>query len=219
MGRNYSNNQEVFSDVYANHRWGDGGELFYSGPGSHTEAVIRPYISLLVNLISDNPIHVITEIGCGDFWIMREVIKQCDARNLGVAYHGIDIVLPLIQYNMEKFGNESCHFLCMDACNKETSLPKGDLLIVRQVLQHLSNEMIQIILTKAKAFRFVLVTEHIYDESDAVYNLDKPTNGAIRLYKKSGVYLEKKPYDYRNIVHLLSVKEKCGVIRTSLLIN
>ena len=38
-------------------------------------------------------------------------------------------------------------------------------------------------------------------------------------HKKSGVYIEKPPYDYNNVVHLLEIESDGGIIRTSLLIN
>ena len=108
--------------------------------------------------------------------------------------------------------------MCMDA-SEDVALPKAELLIVRQVLQHLNNESIMKILDKATKFHYVLITEHIYTGEDVVYNVDIPIVGPIRLSKKSGVYLEKPPWNCRNIVHLLDISGYGGSIRTSLIIN
>ena len=103
-------------------------------------------------------------------------------------------------------------------------MPDGDILIVRQVFQHISNSDIKKILDKAKTFKFLFVTESIYDAADAVHNVDKPANSHIRLYNKSGVYLEHAPFNIKNIVHLLKVDGGVlsgiqSIIRSSLIIN
>ena len=81
------------------------------------------------------------------------------------------------------------------------------------------NADIKKILRKANKFKYLFITEHIYDAPDAVCNIDKQTNGGIRLNHGSGIYLEHPPFNYKNIVHLLKVSEYGGVIRSSLIIN
>lgn len=207
---------KVFSDIYRNKEWGGEGE-FFSGSGSHTEHIITPYIDLLTNLIIDNKIRKIVEIGCGDFYVMQKVLANM--RTEDISYIGIDIVKDLIEYNQRNFSRDTIQFTCMDASSEDTILPIGDMLIIRQVMQHLNNNAIRTIMEKSNKFHYVLVTEHIYEGEDAVYNLDKPVNSGIRLMKKSGVYIEEEPYSYKNMVHLLRVRENGGIIRTSLIIN
>ena len=50
-------------------------------------------------------------------------------------------------------------------------------------------------------------------------NLDKPTDHSIRFEINSGIYIEFPPFSYKNVVHLLAVRPKHGLIRTSLVIN
>ena len=215
-------NKEIFSAIYANSMWSKiPGEKFGSGSGSHNENVIVPYIELLLKLIINDKIRLITDLGCGDFWIMRHVLGTLDKNNYNYFYNGVDVVEELIQHNSKTFGRANVKFHCMDAA-QDNELPFGELLIIRQVLQHLSNADIKKIFSKTKDFKFVLVTESIYDGDDAVYNIDMNASNATRGAFKSGIYLERPPYNYKNIVHLLKVQGKNGagdLIRTSLLIN
>ena len=216
-------NKDIFSVIYANSMWSKiPGEKFGSGSGSHNEKVIVPYMELLLNFIINNKIRLITDLGCGDFWIMRHVLGTLDKNNYAYFYNGVDVVEELINHNNKTFGRANVKFHCMDAAQDDTELPFGELLIIRQVLQHLSNVDIKKILAKTKNFKFVLVTESIYDGDDAVYNIDIKASNGTRGAFKSGVYLERPPYNFKNIVHLLKVQGKNGagdLIRTSLLIN
>ena len=81
------------------------------------------------------------------------------------------------------------------------------------------NADIKKILGKTNKFKYLFITEHIYDAPDAVYNVDKENSNTIRLFNKSGVYLEHAPFNVKNIVHLLKVMQSGGVIRSSLIIN
>ena len=201
------------------HRGGGKNEKYYSGSGSHSEYIINPYMNLLVQLIVYNNVHKIVEIGCGDFWIMRHILGFFEKNNYNYTYDGIDVVDDLIEYNNNRFANERIKFYCMDATQDDQHLPNGDMVIIRQVLQHLSNENIKKILLKANDFKFAFITEHLFEGDGVVYNVEKPTNGGIRLSQRSGVYLEHSPYNYKNIVHLLKVPEYGGIIRSSLIIN
>ena len=80
-----ASNTACFDAVYKQHLWG-GKDGFYSGSGSHTEAIIRPYIDLLTRLIVDNNLHRIVEIGCGDFNIMKKVLGALEADGCADAY-------------------------------------------------------------------------------------------------------------------------------------
>lgn len=208
----------AFTRAYAEKRWGEEGR-FNSGPGSHDEKIIEPYIKLLVDLISYNKILKISELGCGDFYIMNIVLSKLKNMNMNIEYSGVDIVEELIEYNKTKYIDSNVRFYCDDGSREEFVIPSGDLLIIRQVLQHLDNRTILKIIEKSKSFRYVLISEHIYDRPNAIFNLDKDINDDIRLFKASGVYLEEAPYNCNNIVHLLKVPQFEGAIRTSLIIN
>ena len=179
-----------------------------------------PYINLLTQIIVNNNIRLITDLGCGDFWIMRHVLGFLAEKNYNFFYNGVDVVEDLINYNRETFRHPNIKFHCMDAAQDDSELPFGELLIIRQVLQHLSNADVKKILSKTKDFKYMLITEHIYDGADAIFNVDQSANINVRLsVAKSGLYLEKPPFNYKNIVQLLKLNQYGGTIRTSLIIN
>ena len=214
-------NKAIFSEIYAKNVWGGGNEPFFSGRGSHNENIIIPYINTLLQIISNNNIRLITDLGCGDFWIMRHVLSTLDKNNYNFFYNGVDVVEELIDHNNKTFGRANVKFHCMDAA-QDNELPFGELLIIRQVLQHLGNADVKKILSKTSAFKFIFVTESIYGGEDAVYNIDINASNGTRCSFKSGVYLERPPYSYKNIVHLMKVPgpNVAGVvIRSSLIIN
>ena len=212
-------NAEIWSHIYAHENIGnDPNEKFFSGTGSHTEEIIVPYIDTLLKLITNNNIRNIVDVGCGDFWIMRHALGALSEADYNFFYTGVDVVEELINYNAARFKDPRIRFICMDAAD-DSPLPDGELLINRQALQHMRNADIKKILDKAKTFKYLFITEHIYDASDAVYNVDKPNDNTTRDFYKSGVYLEHAPFNFKNIVHLLKVPEYGGIIRSSLIIN
>ena len=165
---------ELFREIYRNNYWGsDKHHVFYSGSGSHDEKLIRPYIDEVRKFLSSFATPpVVIDLGCGDFNIGRQLA------DLSSMYHGCDIVEQLIEYNLGKFGQDRIRFSCLDATTQ--ILPPGDVLIVRQVLQHLSNAAIQKVVKQFTDFAHVILTEHI-PQGGFVANLDKPSGPDSRL--------------------------------------
>lgn len=183
-----------------------------------------PYINTLIPLLTNNNIRNIVDLGCGDFWIMRHVLGALAQKNYNFFYTGIDVVEDLIKHNAANFRHPNIRFICRDVTTDNEPLPDGEILIIRQVLQHLSNADIKKILSKTGKFKFLFITETIYDEPDAVHNIDMMSSGSVRAYYKSGIYLEHPPFNYKNIVHLLEVRGGVlagiqSMIRSSLIIN
>ena len=79
-------------------------------------------------------------------------------------------------------------------------LPAADCAIVRQVLQHLSNTEVQLIVNKLSDYKYVIVTEHI-PSGAFTPNKDIIAGQGIRLKKQSGLDLLAHPFNFR-------VKEK-----------
>jgi len=184
-------NKEVFSNVYRKELWGK--ELnsnFFSGVGSRGILANKfiEYVSLFINNHSD--IKNIVDIGCGDFYVSEKILKNIEYEN----YCGIDVVDELIIFNNKKYANEKIKFLCFDITTND--IPKGDLCIIRQVLQHLCNYDIHKIISNLKnKFKYILVTEHVYI-LPKFYNFDQPRSEHVyRLWNQSGVYLNKSPFN------------------------
>ena len=70
------------------------------------------------------------DVGCGDFSVASGFVDQLDE------YVGIDVVDSLIRRNSADFGRPGIRFLKANAAREE--LPKADVCLIRQVLQHLS---------------------------------------------------------------------------------
>jgi len=189
--------REVFSAIYANNTWGGEADTFCSGSGSQIEAS-RPYSEMVKKFVAEHEIKSVLDIGCGDFSV-GQIIQVP-----GVKYTGVDIVPELIARNAELFGSGSIWFKCLNVIEDE--LPEADLVLVRQVLQHLSNDQIARVLEKLKHYRYVMVTEH-YPASgiNVVPNLDKPHGGDTRIPDNSAVYLDKPPFSVQGMKTVLKV--------------
>lgn len=178
--------ESVFSEIYANNLWGGREGEFNSGAGSAGEAA-RLYLDGINAFIRSRDVSSVVDIGCGDYSVGQRI--SCDR------YTGIDVVPAVISHHAAAFGNGHRSFVCMDAAGPE-SLPSGDLCLVRQVLQHLSNAQILAILEKLKQYRYAIVTEHQPAVRDFVsFNRDKVHGRHTRLYGGSGVYLDHPPFD------------------------
>jgi hypothetical protein len=63
------------------------------------------------------------------------------------------------------------------------------------MLQHLTNQEIQLVLERLKDYPHVIVTESIPVGPKVEYSRDKVHGPDIRLYSKSGVFLDKPPFN------------------------
>jgi hypothetical protein len=98
-------------------------------------------------------------------------------------------------------------------------IPTGDVLILRQVLQHLSNDDISAFTQSIpRDFSYLLLTEHLPSDNDFIANRDKVSGPDIRLGIGSGVVLTKPPFnlDFKSETKLLSVPQLGGSIVTTL---
>jgi len=208
---------EVFSEIYSQKVWGGTGP-FNSGAGSETDSIVGPYVATIKKHLrshgSGKP--KVVDLGCGDFFVGSRLIEECSE------YIGVDVVPDLVKHLQTTAGSEHVRFTCLDIVADE--LPAGDICLIRQVLQRLGNEQIGKVLAKLGRYRTVFVTEHYPEDGPTVIpNVDKVHGGGIRLYDRSGVYLDKPPFDLpsSNMELILEVPgrgcgglDQEGVIRT-----
>ena len=141
--------KDAMIQIYKEGLWGRGDSKFFSGEGSHHLDLVNPYLDKVIEFLKSfsTPISV-CDVGCGDFNIGKELFGHAKS------YIGIDIVPDLITYNKNKFKATNLEFICLDIA--KDSLPKTDCAIIRQVLQHLSNEEIISIVDKLYNFKSLL---------------------------------------------------------------
>ncbi|HUF74325.1 MAG TPA: class I SAM-dependent methyltransferase [Gammaproteobacteria bacterium] len=175
----------IFRDIYAKGQWGKRGKEFFSGLGS-IGTHVGPYVGYVSEFVRTNGIEAIVDLGCGDFRVASQI-------DLGRAnYLGCDIVEELIARNTASFGNDKISFGSLDIVTDD--LPDGDLCLVRQVFQHLSNGDILRSLVKLSAYRFVLITDELGPAS-ARPNLDIEAFRGTRTDFGSGLYYDQPPFN------------------------
>ncbi len=136
-----------FNDIYEKNLWGS--QESVSGSGSELSSTKKlreelPFLFAKYNIKS------MLDIPCGDFNWMKEV----DLSN--VDYIGADIVPTIIDINKSKYPNFK--FEVMDITT--SSLPKVDLIFVRDCLGHLSDQNVlkAIENIKASGSKYLLTT-------------------------------------------------------------
>lgn len=198
----------AFEQIYSQNLWGGTPGSFHSGTGSSL-TVAAPYIECVRKFIAENGIRSVADLGCGDFQVGQQITQP------GLRYVGVDIVQPLIEHNQARFGHSSVRFECRDLITDR--LPLAELALVRQVLQHLSNEQILRVIRNIACYDRVLVTEHVPIGGHVQPNLDKPHGPDTRLYDGSGVFLDRAPFSLETTVLLETPLAPQEVLRTVLI--
>jgi SAM-dependent methyltransferase len=132
--------KEVFTEIYRSKVWGDG-----SGGGSGEQA--QPYCDFITQYLSWPITLTVLDIGCGDLSIARRI-------KWGVSrYIGIDATSGWNQpdeiFNAVVIGAADALY-----CD----LPAADLVLCKEVMQHLSNEQVQLLLDRTAHYQRRLFT-------------------------------------------------------------
>jgi SAM-dependent methyltransferase len=202
---------EVFAEIYKHNMWGRGDGQFYSGPGSDSR-VTAPYVAAVRSFIADHAVRSIVDVGCGDFRVGAQLIPA------GVRYHGVDVVPALIRHNTATHGSDGVMFSCLDATSEE--LPDGDLCLIREVFQHLSNDEIERALKRSRKFSYVIVTERIaLPDLMTAPNIEHQHGPNTRSDSRSGVVLDAPPFAENVEAVLTDLDQGDGTILRSVVID
>ncbi|MGY5353834.1 methyltransferase [Wenyingzhuangia sp. IMCC45467] len=204
--------KEAMEQVYEMNLWGGVDYDFYSGEGSHQPKIIKPYINVVSEFLNSFKVPLtLCDLGCGDFNVGKNLVPYCKK------YIAIDIVENLIDYNKKQFQVENLVFKCLDIAVDD--LPIADCVIVRQVLQHLSNKEVERVIKKLYNYKYVILTEHI-PMGNFVPNKDIISGQGIRIKKQSGLNILAAPFCFKvkNTKELTSIvlNDNKGVIVTTL---
>lgn len=177
--------EETFQRIYAENLWGPLDD-FDSGDGSTKAHLTEPYVVLVRNLVDQYGVKSVADLGCGDFRVGQSLLSS------GLRYTGVDVVKSLIERNRRLYGSEHIAFRHLDVINDE--LPRAEMALMRQVLQHLSNDEISAVLENTRSYRYLIVTEHVSIGNRVIPNIDKPHGPDVRVTERSGVFLDKAPF-------------------------
>lgn len=148
-----SEKNRIFSQIYETRFWGKGTtDSPLSGPGS-TPFTSRPYVNFVSKIIRNFDIKSVLDIGHGD-WAMWQEYQFQDTY-----YLGIDVVEGLSAKNNQLYGNQNRVFLEVSG---DEFLPEAELLICKDVLQHLARLDIDSLLSQLQKFDFVLICNDIH---------------------------------------------------------
>lgn len=124
----------VFHDIYSGRVWGSNESgSGHSGSGS-TMAATTVYRAFLQSFLAEHEITSVVDAGCGD-WEFSQAIDWS-----GIDYKGFDAVEAVVEANREKYEADNVHFFHADVVDHD--LPPADLLLCKNVLQHLTDDRV-----------------------------------------------------------------------------
>jgi len=145
MKKLFTDHNEYFSKIYAGGGWGP----IRSGGGSSPENTVE-YREFLSNFIEENKIKTVYDFGCGD-WSFSRLIDWSN-----VKYTGIEIVESVVN-DLKQYEDTNIRFVFLNDVERFYKC-KGDLLIIKDVLQHWTNKEITTFLDNVKdQFKFILI--------------------------------------------------------------
>lgn len=180
---------KAMAQIYEQNLWGGKAGEFYSGEGSHHPKYLQPYVKIvtgILNTFAEKP--SICDLGCGDFNVGKQLMEFASK------YVAVDIVPELINRNRTLFKAEHLDFRCLDIANDD--LPKTEVALIRNVLQHLSNAEVQAVVDKLSQYSYLILTEHL-PEGEFSPNIDIISGQGIRLKKNSGVDITAPPFNLK----------------------
>jgi SAM-dependent methyltransferase len=175
----------TFNRIYAEGTWGkDVAGKGTSGTGSTLE-ITREYRAYVEDFMKKHSVKSVVDAGCGD-WSFSSAMDWGDA-----SYLGVDIASDVIAAVRNKHEKGKIKFQVGDITDE---LPAADLLISKDVLQHLSNELVHKFirnnLRKGK-YKWVILTNNRGSENRDV------ASGGYR-----AIDLAAPPFEVRGLVDL-----------------
>lgn len=137
---------KLFDEKYKIGGWQNKG----SGNGSVDKNTIE-YRKILHFFIEKYNIKTCLDIGCGDFQIMRHIYK------LFSFYRGIDVSSICIENNKIKYEDDTHMFEHRNILDELFQIPDYELVIVKDVFQHMPNEDIILALDRISKFQYAII--------------------------------------------------------------
>ncbi len=156
--------KQAFEEIYRQGTWGTGDAgVGTSGSGSTLQATAL-YRQFLADFMKRENVKSVVDAGCGD-WEFSQSIDWT-----GIDYRGYDIVESVILANKKKYEKPNIRFFVGNIVEEE--LPPADLLIVKHVLQHLSNADVTKFSRQLPKYRHALLVDGVEPDSLSSTNPD-----------------------------------------------
>ena len=176
---------DTFNRIYAEGTWGkDVAGEGTSGTGS-TLAITREYRAYVEDFVKKHSVKSVVDAGCGD-WSFSRAMDWGNA-----SYLGVDIASDVIAAVRNKHETDTIKF---QVGNITDELPAADLLISKDVLQHLSNDLVHKFIRnnlKKGKYKWVILTNDRGSENRDV------ASGGYR-----AIDLAAPPFEVRGLVDL-----------------
>jgi len=193
-----SQTEDAFTHIYEKGVWGVNEQgNGYSGSGS-TLANTERYRTFLSNFLKSKKIRSVVDAGCGDWTFSREIDWGT------IKYTGIDVVGPVIERNRAQYATENIQFLHGNFIAEP--LFAADLLICKEVLQHLTNVQVMQFIKKISKFKYCLLINDVNPATLTCKNSKTHTGGYRTLD------LTKPPFNLKakKVMHYPSVDGNGG---------
>ncbi len=178
-----------FSKIYQSNEWGK------SGPGSDPANAV-PYLQILQQFFDDERFHTIVDLGSGDWRLMEKINIPSNK-----IYKGFDIVGTVIRDAQNKHSRDNVRFYHIHTL-EEFKNEKADLLIIKDVMHHWSNESIKYFIKNILPnFKYALITND--------YETLK-VNSDIKAGHFRPIDIEAEPFNIKNL-ELLTTYRSHGV--------
>lgn len=157
-------NKDIFNQIYEKSLWN-----YKSGRGSDP-IVAAPWINTVNQLLLKKDINSILDLGCGDWRIGKSL-------NIENKYYlGVDVSSIIID-EISQYSSNNIKFVCDDI--ETMDFPEVDLIIIKDVLQHLPNNAIIKIVDKIiKSCKYALLCNDFTENynTDIVAGEHRPIN-------------------------------------------
>ena len=144
--------ESIFDFIYARAVWGGG-----SGSGSDLNRTLL-YAGYVQALMDRHNVRTVLDLGCGDWRFSRYLDFT------GRDYTGFDVVPSVVAANRAAYGAPNIRFEQAEL-SASVEFPPCDLILCKDVLQHLSNARVSAILAKCGLARLVLITNDYHPEN------------------------------------------------------
>lgn len=177
----------TFNRIYKEGYWGKNASgSGTSGTGS-TVKITQQYRAFLEYFIKQHGVTSVVDAGCGDWSFSQKIDWN------GASYLGIDISTVVIEDVKQRYETETTKFQMGDITEE---LPAADLLICKDVLQHLSNELVlKFVRNNLKPGRFkwaIITNDRIAGEA----------NRNIKVGEHRYVDLGSPPFNVKGLIDL-----------------